>query len=266
MSKEIITLTFGDMAENHKGMEKIGQLVKPGDGFQLPDLEHIKNVTERMGATSTIVKLSTGDQPEAYVLVIKDGVNTLLKDLGYDKEALYKENKLLKWDSQALMYGRVVNKAARHNLCYDEERREPDYINGKGRIVAYNEVPITNMLKKQFEELFGAKARNLKIEGNYYYDIRKCGIGFHSDLERRKVIGVRLGNASSPLHFNWFYKSEPVGERITIPLDPGDIYVMQEKAVGTDGRKRTIPILRHSTGADKYTTVPVKKPLTRDVE
>lgn len=31
---ELITLTFGDMAENHKGMEMIGDMVKEDDGFQ----------------------------------------------------------------------------------------------------------------------------------------------------------------------------------------------------------------------------------------
>ena len=40
-------------------------------------------------------------------------------------------------------------------------------------------------------------------EGNYYYDIKKCGIGFHGDAERRKVVGIRLGD-SIPLHFQWF--------------------------------------------------------------
>jgi len=36
-----ITLTFGDMAENHAGMEKLGAMVAPGEGFQVSDLTEI---------------------------------------------------------------------------------------------------------------------------------------------------------------------------------------------------------------------------------
>ena len=34
----------------------------------------------------------------------------------------------------------------------------------------------------------------LMAEGNYYFDTTKCGIGFHGDTERRKVVAVRTGN------------------------------------------------------------------------
>jgi hypothetical protein len=40
--KSTITLTFGDMAENHAGMEKLGTMVDPGQGFQVADLEAIQ--------------------------------------------------------------------------------------------------------------------------------------------------------------------------------------------------------------------------------
>ncbi len=65
------------------------------------------------------------------------------------------------------------------------------------------------------------------------------------------MIAIRLGT-SLPIYFNWFYKSEPKGQRMSIDLHHGDMYIMSEKAVGTDGRKKTIPILRHATGAAKY--------------
>jgi hypothetical protein len=34
-----ITLTFGDMAENHVGMEQLGKIVDAGEGFQVAELE-----------------------------------------------------------------------------------------------------------------------------------------------------------------------------------------------------------------------------------
>jgi hypothetical protein len=70
-------------------------------------------------------------------------------------------------------------------------------------------------------------------------------------LERKIVIAIRLGE-SIPLLFHWFYKSKPIGTKIKINLDHGDIYIMNEKAVGTDGYNKTIPILKHATGYKKY--------------
>jgi len=38
-----------------------------------------------------------------------------------------------------------------------------------------------------------------------------------------------------------------------IELRGGDIYIMSEKAVGTDWKKKNVPTLRHSAGSPKYT-------------
>ena len=113
------------------------------------------------------------------------------------------EQKALNWDKKAKIYGRVVNKQARWNLCYDDKPSEPDYEIGKGRVIALNDVPKLNSLREKIKEYFGPKAQDLKVEGNYY-DVRKCGIGFHGDSERRKVIGDRLGNADLPLYYQWY--------------------------------------------------------------
>jgi hypothetical protein len=247
----VITLTFGDMAENHVGMEQIGEMANEGEGFHLEDFVQIKKTMEELGATVELVSLS--DESPAHVLIIRNGV----KHLDQDPANMFEEHQSLDHDKKAFMYGRVVNKHARWNLCYDEESREPNYEEGKGRIIGYDKIPLTKQLKDRFH-IFGPKAENLKIEGNYYYDVKKCGIGFHGDSERRKVIGVRLGDVSLPLHFQWYHRDKPIGEQIIIDLHPGDIYLMCEKAVGTDWKKKTIKTLRHSTGCAKYTMIKEK--------
>ena len=247
----VITLTFGDMAENHVGMEQIGEMAKEGEGFHLEDFVQIKKTMEELGSIVELVSLS--DESPAHVLIIRNGV----KHLDQDPVNMFEEHRSLEHDKKAFMYGRVVNKHARWNLCYDEESREPNYEEGKGRIVGYDKIPITKQLKDRFH-IFGPKAENLKIEGNYYYDVKKCGIGFHGDSERRKVIGVRLGDVSLPLHFQWYHRDKPIGDQIIIDLHPGDIYLMCEKAVGTDWKKKTIKTLRHSTGSSKYTMIKEK--------
>lgn len=251
--KELITLTFCDRAENHVGMEQIGDIVAEGQGFQLEDLQGIQTYMESLGVTCERVSLSHGDLPAAYVLVMRQGVNALLS--GKKQLAMFKEQTSLVYDKHAFMYGRVVEKHARWNLCFAEKSREPEYEAAKGRIIGYDEVPLMKELMDRMSENFGEKAAALKVESNYYYDTFKCGIGFHGDSERRKVIGVRIGYSSMPMHWQWYHRGEPIGDRIQIPLDAGDMYVMSEKAVGTDWKKKTIPTLRHATGCDKFTTI-----------
>lgn len=264
-SNSIVTLTLGDQAENHAGMEKLGQLVQKGEGFNYHDLLTIKQHFDTIGVISELISLDlfqdietvdlTLPPPEdAYVLIIRDGVNKILQNCSeYTHSDMFTEQINLDLDKKAWMRGRVVNKHARWNVCFDDEGRDPDYEDKKGRIVSYDDVPITKMLLSQITTYFGDKAHNLKGEGNYYYDRNSCGIGFHGDSERRKVIGIRLGNGpSSPLHFQWYINSESIGNRIILPLNGGDMYVMSEKAVGTDWKKKKIYTLRHATGSDKY--------------
>lgn len=266
--ESVITLTLGDQAENHAGMQKLGELVEAGEGFNFDDLVDIKTNLEAIGIECELVPLElyqdlsvvdmSVDMPEeAFVLIIRDGVNKLLEICSeFTQRDMFEEHLVLELDKQAWMKGKVVNKHARWNLCFDDVAQEPDYEAKKGRIVSYDEIPVTKMLLSQIPLYFGHKAENLKGEGNYYYDKKKCGIGFHGDSERRKVIGIRLGLGESlPLHFQWFRESEPQGERIILNLNGGDMYVMSEKAVGQDWKRKKIYTLRHATGCKKYTEI-----------
>jgi len=98
----------------------------------------------------------------------------------------------------------------------------------------------------------------LKGEANYYYDVDNCGIGYHGDAERRKVVAFRMGE-TMPIHFQWYQKSLPVGENVKIMLEDGDMYIMSDKAVGTDWMKKKEGTLRHAAGCDKYTIIKEKK-------
>ena len=260
---ELITLTFGDAAENHKGMEQIGKKLDAGQGFNLEDLKKMRDSMKKLGVDCKFVSLTDEleyieglpNKPDAYVLVMKGAVNKLVQnatDKNFNQIDLFKEQKKLAYDTKAFMYGRVVNKHARWNLCFDEKYRGPAYEEGKGTIVGYDQVPLMKAVREQFTVLFGKKAHDLKVESNYYYDTTKCGIGWHGDSERTKVIAIRLGYSSMPIYFQWFYQNSPVGKIISIPLDPGDMYVMSEKAVGSDWKRKIIPTLRHATGAKKF--------------
>jgi alkylated DNA repair dioxygenase AlkB len=237
---EVITLTFGDCAENHRGMQIIGQ--RALHGFTLEDLQMIGN---SIGATPELYTLDSKDQKTelGYVLVLRGGVDAC----GVSHTELFAEQRALTYDRHALMYGRVVNKRARWNLCFDDEGQEPDYAAGKGRIVPFVEVPLLQRLHSVITKM-GEVTQGLKVESNYYYDVAQCGIGYHGDTERAKVIGVRLGTVSLPIHYQWYHRSKAVGERVDIVLHPGDMYIMSQKAVGTDWKSSSKYTLRHAVG------------------
>lgn len=136
-------------------------------------------------------------------------------------------------------------------MCFAQKEQEPDYENGLGRIVKFADVPLLAQVRARLPEFVGPKAQGLMVEGNYYYDVKTCGIGFHGDSERRRVVGVRIGQGL-PLHYQWYHGGSPAGERVKLDLDGGDVYVMSEKATGDDWKKKKVLTLRHAAGAAKF--------------
>jgi hypothetical protein len=166
---------------------------------------------------------------------------------------LFKEHDVLKKDTTYYDTRRkkVLNKRARQNLCFGNESIAPDIQNKQGTVVAFSSVPITQYIRDALPELFGENARDKLAEGNYYQDLNSTGIGYHGDSERKDVIGIRSGEQSCcgfPIHFQWFYKNRAIGETVQIDLTNSDIYVMSEKAVGTDWKRSSIKTLRHAAG------------------
>jgi hypothetical protein len=255
MSK-VYTITFGDVAENHARMQKIGVLHEKG--YSIEQMEKVQSKLDEMGLVTEMIDLKIGEFEEAKVLVIRRGAQFIL---GEETDGLIAENDALTMDKKAFMKGKVVNKVARWNLCFADEDQEPNYEDGKGRIVAWERIPKMSRIRQVISEW--TEDVLLNGEANYYYDISKCGIGYHGDAERRKVFAVRMGE-SMPLFFQWFQRSLPVGDPIKLDLNDGDMYMMSEKAVGFDWLKKIVPTLRHSTGSVKFTGVNgvVKKELS----
>jgi len=244
MSK-VYTITFGDVAENHARMQKIGTLHE--NGYSIEQLEMVQSKLEALGIVTELVDLKIEDFEEAKVLVIRRGAQFIL---GEETDGLIAENDALTMDKKAFMKGRVVNKVARWNLCFADDDQEPNYEDKKGRIVAWRHIPKMSQIRQAISEW--TEDALLNGEANYYYDITKCGIGYHGDAERKKVFAVRMGESMS-LFYQWFQRSLPVGDPIRLDLNDGDMYMMSEKAVGFDWLKKIVPTLRHSTGCSKFT-------------
>lgn len=256
-----MTLTYGDCAENHQGMQALGQI--DDTGYSLEDFLHVSNVfgAEIYCLNQYLVepkKLSPKEKEifdktdQAYVMIIRNGVNLLLEDIDKTADDLFMEQNALIWDQKAFMRGRVVNKRARYNLCYSDEDQEPDYENKKGRVYSFSnpKITLTSHIRTKLSHLLN-KGKLLQCEGNYYYDNSLCGIGYHGDTERKKVIAIKLGDVQ-PMYYYWYHKNERISNRMKIELNHGDIYVMSEKTTGFDWKKSSLFTLRHATGMTKF--------------
>ena len=253
-SDETITLTLGNAAENHNGMEIIGNNIK--NGYSLDELKYIKNVFEIQNKICYIYDLrdicketvNMKELDEAYILLIKNALNNNIAD------DLLTEMKNLDWDKKYydIQRKQVLNKNARYNLAFSNYTQEPNYIEKKGRIICYNDVPLLNNCKNELCNILNEDY--IICEGNYYYDINKCGIGWHGDKERKKIIGLRLGKVM-PLKFKWFKNYKSIGNIFELNINHGDMYIMSEKATGFDSKNSNIFTLKHSAGCNKYTNL-----------
>lgn len=106
------TITFGDQAENHVGMQKIGN---PSlHGFSLNDLLNCKTNFENHGLKCDLIHLNTYlpqgiNTNDAYILIIRKGIDHLIGNA----DDLFNELNALNYDKQALMYGCFFIKALR---------------------------------------------------------------------------------------------------------------------------------------------------------
>lgn len=269
-----ITITFSESVENNTGMEILGK--KEKIGFNIYDLLKARKRFRKLGVNCEIYDLTKGvdvkTADKAYILVARNAIDVIGESIGKNTKDMLKEQLTYKWDTKT--YSRkhkssasqgVVEKRARHNVCYAEVGQEPDILNKKGTVIPFNQLPFMNHIREELPKFLGSKGKDLLAEGNKYYNIKSCGIGFHGDTERSKVIGIRLGS-SHPLHYQWYERFKPVGKRMEFILNSGDLYIMSEKAVGNDWKRSSILTLRHSAGSKKYTNPKNEKLQYVDIE
>lgn len=91
----------------------------------------------------------------------------------------------------------------------------------------WEDVPLLSEARDKLNEIMGTTVV-FQAEGNLYHDggEKNTGLGYHGDAERKMVVAIRTGNNSMPLHYQWFYKSKPIGKNFSVDIAPGDFYVM----------------------------------------
>ena len=218
---------------------------------------------------------------EAFVLKFEDGVNVLFRNKIYKEitkkinnrdimkyknmskcvekimskfnaTKLFEEQFTFEWDKKYwdTRRSKVLNKHARHNVCYGKEKQEADYENKKGTVIAYSQLKVMRAWRKELLELLEEEDDGFVAEGNLYYDVKKTGIGFHGDAERRKVVAGNFCDEGvvRELHYIPYYFGKRVGKRFKMELRNGDMYIMIGAAAGTEWKKRLIVTFRHAAG------------------
>lgn len=238
----MFTLTFSWSVENHARMQIIG--AKSKQGYSRDDLDVMAHHAQARGFATELVALhdrATDALQPAYVLIIRGGASLAIEQRDQcecEHSDLLTELQSVPVDRQAL-----VNKHAR-NACF-ADHDQPDLAHGRGTVINFARVPHINALREAIGQMH-PHTGGMLAELNAYYDLTKCGIGYHGD-KRREVIAVRVG-AALPIYFQWFHRHQAVGPRIRIDLNDGDMYVMSDKAVGHDWRASSIFTLRHAVG------------------
>ena len=183
LTNEAYTVTLGDCAENEAGMQIIGNLAP--NGVATAHLEQVRDQLQADGIQSRLVDLSqllagyvdAAMVPEAKVLVIHKGVNSLMHDNTFEASVLGELQAMPK-DTTTKSYGKVMNKHARHNNTMGDLTQAPDIANGMGTVVNFAHYPRVNALRNTVTGLVNAP-HPLVGELNHYFDTSSCGIGFH---------------------------------------------------------------------------------------
>jgi len=148
--KPTYTITWGDRGENHVGMEIIGK--RADSGFTLEELALAMKKFESEGVVCQWVDFSPlpHQGEEAAVLVIRGGVEHLSNV--YEDDVLSEQEKLdydtKYWDTRR---SKVLNKQARHNVCFAEKGQESDFENKKGTIIPFDKVPLLEHIGKRLK-------------------------------------------------------------------------------------------------------------------
>ena len=264
----VVTYTWCECGENHHGNQQIGEIVESGQGFNLDDLISAKTYAETNFDCKTKLidlkhiglrdengdklvitkvdkstnKLEVIQAEDAYFLIIRNFIPSILKKYNLKMDDLMNEVMLGKWDTKFWDTERhkVLNKHARKNNCIAEVGQEAKYEEGKGTIHSFESMPIMNLLRGVFKNI-GYKFDFQCSEGNLYVDggKKKNGIGWHGDSERRRVLAMRLGlNPSMPFYYKWQYKNTDIGKLMICKINAGDVMIMSEWAVGTEWKDK----------------------------
>ena len=225
-------------------------------------IKNNKELNKKINVSSVAVKIEEDDE----IKIIEDKLPKaiLLKDIECIKKNKYENKHFLGKKIEKKARSNIVIAKKDTNLQYKKkdynlkEKQNPNIYEGKGTIYLdddnvfeYKKRNIFIQLKDRINEelleyLKEQDGLELICEGNKYNHDKYSGINWHGDTERRIVIAVRLGRTMS-MSWQWYKSSSKIGNEFKFNLNHGDLYIMSEKAVGSDWKSSEFH-LRHAAG------------------
>lgn len=217
-------------------------------GFNRADLV---NIGKTLGHSTLYTVGSTGIQ--GHVLIVKGfGNPNIFNEICQTPKDYI--------DRHMWSYGKLKNKNARWNTNYaDIEQKgditNPDPAKRVPSLIPFTKVPHIAAVREQLSNLPGVDTRNLYGEVNIYRKSKTIqGIGEHMDKEREMVIGLSVGTMPRFICFQAYQGMQPIGPKLKIRIDPGDLYFMDVIGKGTGSVMK--PHIRHhatgGTGSERY--------------
>ncbi len=186
-----------------------------------------------------------GKVPDAYLLLIKDGVS-----LFYNKDELFEEQKSLPKDTKVYIRNNLVSRISKHVLSFEEESKDPEYTLGIKKVLAFSESPILESFKNKIHHVLGENGQgcDLKAKADYYFDNSECGTYFHGE-DKEFLFCIKLGNESI-LRYRWSCDCEQVTDNIDFRIEHGDIFIMFGKSTGDKYRQSNKLTLEFAEGCE----------------
>lgn len=257
---EAMCLTCSLSVESGPNFKSVGEKGVPATW------DDLKDVQAQFTSDSKIWSLHSGslNKPPAYVLVIKNGLQELLSQFDTKDEDVFQEILNVpeeKIDDWVKIAGVWRKKKARQNTNIGHVKQDRDLDKSQCTVIPYSDMPHCNTLKEAINTLGVDKFQDLNIEVNYYPKDGKGigGIGWHGDGERNIVFAINWMKDKTDkrfLQFQYYEKACQVGEPVSIPLEYGDIYIMDKEAGGFDWvkkrSKKGVLHVRHRAGKSIY--------------
>ncbi len=271
MTESGVTIVFGNKRKNKFTSEKLEDDDVPG--LSLYDLLEIKKFVKKeykckcdvYDLTQCMKDVEVNvDLAEANVIVIRglfaDILDKANKVFTTDEEVIKRGSiKSVKWDDNAFIRGELKRSSARKFLLFERLgvnevcKKEMDSTTLKASVYNIDKFPLMEIMSERIEDIvsriYERDDIELRVEGNFYYDLDKTQLPFHRDRERSLTIACRFGD-NFPTLFSYFHENIRISDIHNLTVNAGDVYIMTKHASGYKLGPGAL-VVKHAAGRTK---------------
>lgn len=250
-----ITISLSESVSHGNDMWRIGS--KANRGFTNEDIMRVyrslpEGSCELVNLKDFLPK-TLYDIPDAFILIIRNQLkekadriyNPMISIEGNNEQGVITG---VEWDSQRFSGNKIVENTLNKKLLFldiGEYYKYPfNQFERRGTIYNIRRLPelldVTTSLSNLMMIPF-------YVEGTNYYNTSECYTPLSQNKESKCQLNIHLGT-SLPLHFRWYHLNMAVSDLKSIQINHGDIYLMNEIALGNVKESKTKLYLKHGMG------------------